>query len=396
MIKRYFIYIFFIFFTFNNTFSQPEKQKKLEQRIKFLNDSFEYEKSINLLNKIINSNANHYDRFYAYLLKSYTYKRLFNYPKTLYTLDLALKEGLKSQRKEEVVNTIDAERCFVYFDKQDYTTANVIINRLRNKQFKHVSISTKAWIIMQEGYIKMLNNKYTQSESLLNEAFTLLKENSPEDLPNIYGKKIELYDKMGLIEQRDIAYMEGTRLAKKYNKIKYEMYLNEVMRNIFQERKDFRNAFFTQRKYDSIVKHYNAIENNAKLELAENKIQNSTIVLNDQQKKYELKNKMLYVIIPLVFFLFISVIAFKLLKKNKWFIFFQRQYDENFIVPNSPNQLAITDVNFTNRQLEIIKYVKEGLTNKEISIKLFISENTVKYHLKIIYKNLGISKRSEI
>jgi tetratricopeptide (TPR) repeat protein len=179
---------------------------------------------------------------------------------------------LQSDHKEEVKNTIDAEKCFVYFDTQDYPKAEALIVHLRKINFKHLTIPTQSWIIMQDGYIKMLNKDYAKSEQLLNEAAALVKANSPENLPNIYGKKMELYNKMNLFEKRDTAFKEGLLLAKKYNKVKYEMYLYQVMRNIFQENEDYKNAFFTQKKYDSIVKYYNATDANGKLELAEKKI----------------------------------------------------------------------------------------------------------------------------
>lgn len=50
----------------------------------------------------------------------------------------------------------------------------------------------------------------------------------------------------------------------------------------------------------------------------------------------------------------------------------------------------------TERQLEIIQLVKENKSNKEISAMLFISENTVKYHLKKIFEILDIDKRSDL
>ncbi|WP_413534146.1 response regulator transcription factor, partial [Empedobacter brevis] len=50
----------------------------------------------------------------------------------------------------------------------------------------------------------------------------------------------------------------------------------------------------------------------------------------------------------------------------------------------------------SERQLEIVDLVKKGLTNKEIAEKLFISENTVKYHLKSIYTLLGIDNRNSL
>lgn len=56
-------------------------------------------------------------------------------------------------------------------------------------------------------------------------------------------------------------------------------------------------------------------------------------------------------------------------------------------------QLDLSDFDFTERQLEIIDLVKQGKTNKEIGQELFISENTVKYHLKSIYTMMGIENR---
>ncbi|MBK8078840.1 MAG: helix-turn-helix transcriptional regulator [Saprospiraceae bacterium] len=46
----------------------------------------------------------------------------------------------------------------------------------------------------------------------------------------------------------------------------------------------------------------------------------------------------------------------------------------------------LSKFNLNERQLEIVKYVKEGQSNKEMADLMFISENTVKYHLKIFMK----------
>ncbi|WP_147535082.1 response regulator [Bacillus marasmi] len=47
----------------------------------------------------------------------------------------------------------------------------------------------------------------------------------------------------------------------------------------------------------------------------------------------------------------------------------------------------------SQREMEILKLVAKGYTNKEISNISFISENTVKNHLKNITKKLGIKNR---
>ena len=403
MIKKHFPLLLLILFVFTQSFGQSEKLKKLENQIKTFNDNLQYEKSIAVLNEIItNEQSTHYEKYYAYLLESFTYKRLFNYTKTLHKLDLALAEGLQSDQKEEVKNTIDAEKCFVYFDTQDYPKAEALITQLRKLNFKHLTIPTQSWIIMQDGYIKMLNKDYAKSEQLLNEAAALVKANSPENLPNIYGKKMELFNKMNLFEKRDTAFKEGLLLAKKYNKVKYEMYLYQVMRNIFQENEDYKNAFFTQKKYDSIVKYYNATDANGKLELAEKKLEDENRQLKEQNEKYI--DYILYgVIISLLLLLYFSVRLYQSNKAKRILV-----EKENTRIHNEIERLTqaldekgnaslnLSNYNLTDRQKEIIDFIRSGLTNKEIASKLFISENTVKYHLKIIYEILDIDHRSAI
>lgn len=361
----------------------------------------QYEKSIQLLNEIIcDKQSSHYEKYYAYLLESYTYKRLFNYTKTLHKLDLALAEGLQSDQKEEVQNTILAEKCFVYFDTQDFTKAEDLTIQLQKAKFKHISETSKSWIIMQDGYMKMLNNNFEKSEELLDEAIALVKVNSPENLPNIYGKKMELYNKMGLIKERDNSFKIGLSIAKKYKKVKYELYLYQVMRNIFQENEEYKNAFFTQKKYDSLFRYYNVVDANSKLELAEKKLEDQNRKLIEQNKKYF--DYILYgVVASLVLLLFFAIRLYQSNKSKRILVEKEntRIYAEIEQLSISLDQKGKSNIDFsilTDRQREIIDYIREGLTNKEIACKMFISENTVKYHLKVIYDILKVENRSAI
>jgi DNA-binding NarL/FixJ family response regulator len=49
----------------------------------------------------------------------------------------------------------------------------------------------------------------------------------------------------------------------------------------------------------------------------------------------------------------------------------------------------------STRQREILEHVGEGLSNAEIAKKLFLSESTIKQHLRAVYKLLGIHNRTE-
>ncbi len=49
----------------------------------------------------------------------------------------------------------------------------------------------------------------------------------------------------------------------------------------------------------------------------------------------------------------------------------------------------------TGREIEVLQSVAEGLTSKEIGERLFISENTVKNHVRNILDKLGLRSRNE-
>jgi DNA-binding NarL/FixJ family response regulator len=47
------------------------------------------------------------------------------------------------------------------------------------------------------------------------------------------------------------------------------------------------------------------------------------------------------------------------------------------------------------RQREILKLVVEGLSNAEIAGRLYLSESTIKQHLRAVYKVLGVRNRTQ-
>jgi DNA-binding NarL/FixJ family response regulator len=49
----------------------------------------------------------------------------------------------------------------------------------------------------------------------------------------------------------------------------------------------------------------------------------------------------------------------------------------------------------TERELSILRLVAEGLSNLDIATQLFVTEQTVKFHLSNIYRKLAVSNRTE-
>lgn len=50
----------------------------------------------------------------------------------------------------------------------------------------------------------------------------------------------------------------------------------------------------------------------------------------------------------------------------------------------------------TQREREVVALIAEGLKNKQIAQRLFISETTVTHHLSSVYSKLGVSDRLEL
>jgi len=53
------------------------------------------------------------------------------------------------------------------------------------------------------------------------------------------------------------------------------------------------------------------------------------------------------------------------------------------------------NINLSDREVEILKLLGQGKSNKDIAQELFISINTVKVHVNNIFKKLGVSSRTE-
>src|ERR1700709_1641680 len=59
-----------------------------------------------------------------------------------------------------------------------------------------------------------------------------------------------------------------------------------------------------------------------------------------------------------------------------------------------PDERRRDDLGITRRELEILELVAQGMSNREIAGKLYVSENTVKTHCSRAFDKLGAKRRT--
>lgn len=61
--------------------------------------------------------------------------------------------------------------------------------------------------------------------------------------------------------------------------------------------------------------------------------------------------------------------------------------------PFSVNTDKLRELGITNREQEILNLIAEGLSNREIGERLFVSENTVKTHSSRLFEKMQVNRR---
>lgn len=63
--------------------------------------------------------------------------------------------------------------------------------------------------------------------------------------------------------------------------------------------------------------------------------------------------------------------------------------------PFALNEERLKDLGITKRELEILELMAQGMSNREIAEKLFVSENTVKTHSSRLFDKLSAKRRTQ-
>lgn len=369
-----------------------------------LNNQAKYDESIVTLEEIIADNSStSLDKYYAYLNKALTYKRLFNYPEVLTNLDLALKEGVKTDKKKIVTTQIQIEKMFIQFDLQKIEETQRLFNQIDPNNLVLIDATTRAFYLNVKSVLQQKDKDYAGAKKTLDEGIALLKEENPEHLPNVYCKIINLAGHTHDENMAKTAFEQGMYYVEKYKIPVYKIRLMYDLSHFYVAQGDYKKAYHLELEANEISGKYNAPFESGKLNLLEKELIKKR---RDLEVRNE-KNIRLSLIIITVILLAFIVVLFLFFRANKQ----KRKLTEkdNARMRRELEKLSqelsekednttenFKEFNLSERQIEIIELVKQGKTNKEIASQLFISENTVKYHLKNIYTTLKIENRFDL
>ena len=65
------------------------------------------------------------------------------------------------------------------------------------------------------------------------------------------------------------------------------------------------------------------------------------------------------------------------------------------VLPRDPDSALNGTAELSDREREVVRVLAQGRTNREIATELWVSEQTVKFHLRNSYRKLGVSTRGE-
>jgi len=321
-------------------------------------------------------------------------------------------------RSEAIVKTLpkdnllrmklDYEYAFVYFDFNQYDKCKEAMAHIAAQKYINAHPEDDAYILMQEGFLFLKDKKLEEAEVKYNEALKIMKGVSTCNTPVVFGKMIELYGLKKDVRKAENIYAESMKVAESCNILKYKIYSASEMEKVYKLNGRLDDAYSIGALLDTLRKM-----DDLETKVAEMHMIDKAYVEKEQLKHEE--SDLFGVIVVLVVVVLVAgflVFAFyrktKNLKKDKFMIKKELELvnrELNYYSQNNPDYnddsidqyLSPIDVKkLTERQKDLLKLMIDGLSNKEIAEKLFITESTVKYHIKNIYSLLELKDRKDL
>jgi ATP/maltotriose-dependent transcriptional regulator MalT len=226
----------------------------------------------------------------------------------------------------------------------------------------------------------------------------------------------ELFLAIGKYQQALEAFREAFELFKRIDDKKSQMEMGNLLSKVYIINGQYGDAAKIMQVCDALKDTLLSVESQAVIAEMETKYQvgekNKTIRLLKLEKELhrkQIKNQTILISLLSVIFILLVLIFYFIYHKNKLNQKQLRLELQNYLltVNKLQNEMEkkgdcfkfpenrIKEFELSDRETEVLKYIAQGYKNAQIAEKLFVSENTIKTHIKNIYTKLDVKNRVE-
>jgi DNA-binding CsgD family transcriptional regulator len=299
----------------------------------------------------------------------------------LYYINLALKEAKQLDdsltmakhwiTKAEILSSFKTYDSALWYSNQakDYF-----------KEEGYNSHKTNVNIIIAGIYQAM--NQLEKSQNIL------LGEKDQLEKLKRWDKLIDVYKNLMDVTEAQGDFKEALLYAKNYNRVNDSILINDKYQTIL-----------------SLEASFNSKEKEQEIELLQSKDKLAQFTLAQERKNFIALVVLTILIVFIAVFVYFSFRKKHQLQKE----LLSAQINElrsqlKMLLEENKKGVKIDQDKFnekldnplSSRELEILTFALSDLTNQEIADKVFVSVNTVKFHLKNIYEKIGVTNRKEV
>ncbi|WP_424962396.1 tetratricopeptide repeat protein [Ekhidna sp.] len=267
--------------------------------------------------------------------------------------------------------------------------------------------------LLNSGTVYTVLEQFAKATSLYEEALLVFEQiEMTSGIQNTLLSMAENLLAEGRNSEAEAKAQEALEIAKNNQFSQDQLYSLDLLSQIAEERKDFHAALsyhrsardlseelFTEEKSRQIVE----LETKYQTEKKEQELVLASLQLEQQQFEK-------YVLIGTLVFLLITggLILFSVNQKSKLQRKLLGEEIENLrlkinslLGDSNAIKLSLEELNeklhqpLSEREFEILNLTVSDKTNQEIAEEVFVSVNTVKFHLKNVYEKLGVNNRKE-
>lgn len=355
-----------------------------------------------LLKYLADESCSSYEKSYIYFLLGCTFRSIGDYESSIKFLQKANGLSNAEKKPDSLKMGIISEIAFAHFDNNNYPEARRFAKYLRSQNYSELDKNRYAYIVMQDGYLDFLRKDYDRAELNYIKSEGLLKKYSSCNRPAVLVKMMQLYAAKDYLDDAEKLYEKAMSISDSCGILKYKIYATDEIKTIFLQKGFVDKSFHYTTLLDSLVK----------LDAAEKRLERMHVLndsfLDEKNIRTESKNLQVSIIFSALLLLMVIILiricqkSLKLkedkLKSEKELLLIKNEleiyYKKNFEADTKEKDLLFE--NLSRKQKDLLTFVSNGLTNKEIGEKMSISEATVKYHLKNIYSTLNIKSRKDI